>query len=398
MAGRRHAVAALVTQAGLGVMKEEYSKIKERVERGIAAREFPGCVVGVVSRDGERAVYPFGHLTYDTNAVAVNEDTIYDLASVTKAIPGAALMMHLLDEGKIHLDDRLVQYVPDFGNLPGKDKVTLRHLLSYTLDLDVPPMSSLRSRAGKEIREIIISAPLKSPPGSRYAYTNSTAFFFHLIIEQVVGKKIDQLAEELFFTPLGMTRTTFFPLKKFTLEQIAPTEVLDWRGGEVRGVVHDESTFALQEGDIIPAVAGLFSTAPDLLNFAEMLLDHGAVRWRTILSREIIEEITSRPLESGKSLPNLGWERGEEWMGDERLNIFGKRGFTGTAVMVHPLAWPEPLSPCRSRRRSAGQRGGGPLQGKAIVILSNATYPTRPLDGGRARHQFRRDVANIVFG
>ena len=153
-----------------------FDKIKERVERSIAAREFPGCVVGVVSRDGERAVYPFGHLTYDTNAVAVNEDTIYDLASVTKAIPGAALMS------------------------------------------------------------------------------------------------------------------------------------------------------------------------------------------------------------------------------DERLNIFGKRGFTGTAVMVHPLAWPEPLSPCRSRRRSAGQRGGGPLQGKAIVILSNATYPTRPLDGGRARHQFRRDIANTVFG
>ena len=331
-------------------------------------------MVGVVSKGGEREIYPFGALTYEPSAPRVEKETIYDLASVTKAIPGAALMMHLLDQGKIHLDDPLVKHVPDFGNLPGKDRVTLRHLLSYTLDLDVPPMSSLCERRPEEITRVVVSAPLKSPPGSRYAYTNSTAFFFHLIIERVTGKKIDQLAEELFFKPLGMMRTMFFPLKKFTREQIAPTEVLEWRGGEVRGVVHDESTFALEQGGIIPAVAGLFGAAPDLLNFAEMLLDHGAVRWRTILSREIVEEITSTPLQGGKPLPNLGWERGEEWMGDERLNIFGKRGFTGTGFLVHPL------------------------RGKAIVILSNATYPTRPLDGGRARHQFRRDIANTVFG
>ena len=355
-------------------LEQLYPRIAERMERAIAGHMMPGAVVGIVTKEGDRVVFPFGKLTYDSEARAVSEETIYDVASVTKSIPGSLALVKLLDEGHICLDDPLYKYVPEFDTDITKRAATLRHLLTYTLNIDVPSMSSLRERGPDLIEECIMKAPLKAPPGSAFSYNNATAFFTHLIVKRVTGKTLDRYADEILFDPLGMTRTTFFPLSsdEFQQNDIAPTEVSDWRGELVWGKVHDESTSVLQQKDIV-AIAGLFSSAPDLLNVCEMLLCGGEVAGRRFFSEGAVGEMGKNQFPESGFFTGLGWEINEPYfMGEHAAVCFGKTGFTGCSVLMHPRL------------------------GVGIVLLSNAIHPKRP-ESSASRNELRRDIANIVF-
>src|SRR3989344_2694337 len=105
-----------------------HNEIKVRAERAIQEGVFPGCVVGFVQASGERTVLPFGHFTCDANAPAVREDTIYDLASVTKSIPTASLALTLMAEGKLQSGDKVSNYLPELKNDHG---ATIEDLLTY---------------------------------------------------------------------------------------------------------------------------------------------------------------------------------------------------------------------------------------------------------------------------
>lgn len=347
-------------------------KIAERTSIAMKEHVTPGGVVGIITRDGERAVLPFGRLTYDGSAPRVTEETLYDVASVTKSIPGACVILRLVDEGRISLDDPLVKYIPEFGTSPDKRTVTVRHMLTYTIDMDLPATSSLAYKSVEEIVSTVLRAPLRAIPGTVYKYTNATALLIHMIAGLATGRTLPELADEYFFNPLGMTRTTFFP-KKFSPDEIAPTEIVPSRGGEVRGVVHDESTHKLQE-KFVPAIAGLFSTVPDLLTFSGMLLKEGAYGGRNYFSPSIIREMYTNQFPGSGFSVGLGFEFNEEYfMGKYAKDTFGKGGFTGTAVMVNPSL------------------------GVAFVFLSNAIYPKRPPNAD-ARKALRRDLADIIFG
>jgi len=88
-----------------------HQKIIDRLQRAVQERVFPGCVLGIVNTQGERHILPVGHLTYESDAPLVTENTLYDLASVTKAIPGSSSLLKLIDEGRLGLEDRLFEYV-----------------------------------------------------------------------------------------------------------------------------------------------------------------------------------------------------------------------------------------------------------------------------------------------
>jgi CubicO group peptidase (beta-lactamase class C family) len=301
----------------------------------------------------------------------VRADTIYDVASVTKSIPGSLALLKLLDDEWLALDDPLVKYVPEFDTDPAKRAVTLRHLLTYTLDLDVPAMSSLILRGPDAIIEHIIRAPLKAVPGSAYRYNNATALFTHLIVKCVTGKTLDQFADEVLFNPLGMTRTTFSPLR-FSLSDIAPTEVSEWRGELMWGKVHDESTSVLQQKDIV-SIAGLFSTAPDMLQVVEMLLCGGESGGRRFFAESLVREMGKNQFPESTFFTGLGWEINEQYfMGNHAADCFGKTGFTGCSVTVNQKL------------------------GVGVVLLANAIHPKRP-ESSASRNLLRSDLANIIF-
>ncbi len=336
-------------------------RLRERAQRAIEEKVFPGCVIGIVRANDQREVLPFGYLAYESDAPEVSANTIYDLASITKSIPTAslALLFAAADPPRLNLGGRVVQYLPEFQNDHG---ATIEDLLRYRVR--GPRMSELRYKTFEEIRTHIFEHGFDGPPGDP-AYTNLPAFLLGIILERVGGEILPALAHRYFFEPLKMNDTTFFPAAPDTSNstgrqsvmrfdfRVAPTEIVC--GVEVRGIVHDESARMFAKRRRAVGHAGLFSTAPDLLNFLEAVLkgEMGSVR---------------EGAERG-----LGWQVSEEWMGKGRsAKSFGKTGFTGTSIVC-------------DTEQSIG-----------FVILSNRTYPHRPPDTS-AINSFRADIAGIIF-
>lgn len=314
-----------------------------------------------------------GRFTYENGFPSVNENTIYDVASVTKVIPGSSILLKLINDGKLDANDKLADYVPGFANHEDKKGVLIKHLLTYTLDIDLPAMSSLKDKTADDIAKYIIQAPLKSPPGAKHIYTNSTAFFTGLVAEKITGKKLDELADEYFFKPLEMDKTTFHP-EKFDKSEIAPTEVDDWRGRTIQGEVHDESASVLMKNGPT-AIAGLFSTVPDLLTFQEMILNEGTYEGKDYYSPAIVKQMHTNLIEDIGEYNGLGWDLNKPaYMGKySHEQMMGKTGFTGCVVVIDPT------------------------RGVGFTLLSNRIWPKRPKDNS-AINEVRRDIADIAFG
>ncbi|MDB5178170.1 MAG: hypothetical protein JWN01_113 [Patescibacteria group bacterium] len=238
------------------------AQVEQICERAIRERVFPGCTVGWIRR-GKTEVRAFGRLTYEAGAPAVTAETTYDVASITKSIPTSSIILKLLEDGRVALDDQAIAYVPELQN-EFRERILIRHLLTYTVIFDLPGgLAKVARETPDQLLERLFTCPLLAPPGERYHYTNSPAILLGLIVERICGRPLDEVAQELFFKPLGMKNTTFHP--GLPAEAVAPTEV-DWRG-EVRGSVHDEAGWALRESGKPPGHAGLFSTTGDVLKF-----------------------------------------------------------------------------------------------------------------------------------
>ncbi len=349
------------------MMQARLRAIRERASRALEQKVFPGCVIGIVYTGGERFIMPFGTLTFENDAGRVREDTIYDLASVTKSIPTTSLALHYLESGQLKLTDKLIKYVPEFKN-SDRSAVKIKHLLTYTLG--GYPLSQYKDKTPQELYEILMTRDFDVRPGTGFSYSNLPAFLLGLVVERVGGRTLDKLAYELFFNPLHMIHTSFFP-QYFLSDDIAPTEVDDERG-EVRGMVHDESAYVFTvKGGKAVGHAGLFSTAPDLLNFLEMLLHEGDFRGHQYFLPDTIDQMSSNQIPELNASTGLGWQTGE-WGRHSGLHTFGKTGFTGTCVV------------CDVEK------------GAAFTILSNRTYPKRPLNN-EAIKAFRDDIADIVL-
>ncbi len=354
-------------------------EIVQLANEAITGHTFPGCVVGVVWRSGERLVIPCGRHTYESDSQAATADTIYDTASITKSIPTNCLALQLIDEGRLSIDDQLITYLPDFAN-SDRERVRIKHLLTYTLDgygftsaAAAKTGKSLPELTGTDLKDVLLTHDFASPPGTIFKYTNIPTALLGLVIERLTGVTLDTLAQERFFTPLDMMRTTFHP-EQFAKEDIVPTEHDDWRD-LVHGVVHDESAHIFKQAGQVVGHAGLFSTAPDLLTFLEVLLHEGTFGGRQYFSRDAITLMQTNQIPELRDHTALGWELYQpRYMGDHATtHTFGKTGFTGTLV-VCDIA-----------------------KGVAYVILSNRTYPTRPADS-TAINAFRKQIGEIILG
>lgn len=345
-------------------------KIRERMEQAIAERIFPGCAFGAVV-GGQKHFITLGKHTYKPDSPQVTKDSVFDVASVTKSVPTASLALFLIDNGKLGLYDKVIEYVPELQNAHRED-VTIWHLLTHTLDFGEMYLSRQKDKSPQEILQFIFSREFFSKPGEKYWYMNATSVLLGLVIERVAGKPLDVLADEIFFHPLKMTRTTFRP-SVFERSEVVPTEEDEWRGGLVHGSVHDESAYILQKS-FIPGHAGLFSTASDLLIFLQMLLEGGRHEGKTFFSKKILARMFTNQLEALGESAGLGWELNQQFfMGGKALeHTFGKTGFTGCVVV-------------------------GDIDKKiAYCLLSNAVHPKR--DANRdPLNQVRRDIAELIL-
>jgi CubicO group peptidase (beta-lactamase class C family) len=317
--------------SAVGMSAARLANIDRVVERGIKAGGYPGAAV-VVGRKGA-AVWEkgFGRLAWGSDAGSVvPERSIYDLASLTKVVGTTTAVMILFDEGKLRLDDRVVQYIPEFGG-GAKDVVTIRMLLEHRSGLPAGRDLWRLASTPEEARAAVISTPLFAPPGQYVEYSDLGADMLGFIVEAVSGEKLDQFLDSRVFGPLGMSDTHFRPDGSLR-GRIAPTELNPPRGYPLRGEVHDENAYALGG---VAGHAGLFSTASDLSIFAQMLLDGGTYNGTRIIADSTVKLFTRR----AAGTRALGWDTcaGKGSCGAYLSSTaYGHTGFTGTSLWIDP--------------------------------------------------------------
>jgi CubicO group peptidase (beta-lactamase class C family) len=317
--------------AAVGMSASRLATINRVVERGIKAGGYPGASV-VVGRKGA-VVWEkgFGHLGWTTDAASVVADqTIYDLASLTKVVGTTTAVMILFDEGKIHLDDLASKYIPEFTG-GGKERVTLRLLLEHRSGLPAGRDLWRLAHTPDEARAAVIASPLIAQPGEYYEYSDLGADVLGFVVEAVSGQRLDEFLDARVFAPLKMTDTHFRPDPSLR-GRIAPTELTPPRGYPLRGEVHDENAYALGG---VAGHAGIFSTASDLAIFAQMLLNGGTFNGTRIVADSTVALFTKR----AAGTRALGWDTcaGEYGCGKYMSkNAYGHTGFTGTSLWIDP--------------------------------------------------------------
>jgi CubicO group peptidase (beta-lactamase class C family) len=325
------------------------------VERAIADRAFPGATLAVGYK-GRVALHAFGNLSYDAKSPQVNVRTMYDVASLTKVIVTTTLVEKLVEgdfKSPLQLDAPIERYLPEWtaGGSPEKGlknlfrenpkelewrhRVTVRHLMTHTSGL--PPFKEYwRTSTGKaDTLKMIFAEPLEYEPGTKMIYSDLGIILMAEIIQRLTGRTLDDLAKEFIFSPLAMNDSMYKPPKKLW-PSIAPTEFdANFRKRLVQGEVHDENAFAIGG---VSGHAGVFSTAPDLAAFCQMLLNGGVYGYQHILRRATIAQFTApQPLAGGTR--TLGWVVPTEGSSSGHFfsaHSFGHTGFTGTTIWIDP--------------------------------------------------------------
>jgi uncharacterized protein YbbC (DUF1343 family) len=322
------------------------------VNEAIKEKQLPGAVV-FVGR-GDRVIYKqaIGNRAVSPSVEPMTENTIFDLASLTKVVATTTSVMILVEEGRIRLNDRVSTYLPGFERY-GKAPITVRHLMTH--------MSGLRPDVDLaydwEGNDAAIKLAFEEVPGSapneRFVYSDIGYFLLGEIVSRVSGKPLDQFARERIFAPLGMADTGFNPPSSLH-DRIAPTErctKYGWPCEEpdpptgsgqgmqmLRGTVHDPT--ARRMGGVA-GHAGLFSTAEDLSIFCRMLLAGGVYKNTRVLSPLMVAKMTSPATPTGeRNVRGFGWDMDSSYSANRGellpLGSFGHTGFTGTSLWIDP--------------------------------------------------------------
>jgi beta-glucosidase-like glycosyl hydrolase/CubicO group peptidase (beta-lactamase class C family) len=310
------------------------------LEKAIADKAFPGATLAVGYK-GKVSLHAVGKLSYDAKSPQVNVRTMYDVASLTKVIVTTTLVEKLVEgdfKSPLLLDVPIERYLPEWASGPQPEwrhRVTVRHLMTHTSGL--PPFKEYwRTSKGKaDTLRMIFAEPLESEPGTKMVYSDLGIILMAEIISRLTGRTLDDLAKEYIFTPLAMNDSMYKPPKKLW-PQIAPTEFdAIFRHRLIQGEVHDENAFAIGG---VSGHAGLFSTAPDLAAFCQMLLNGGVYAHQRILKRATIAQFTV-PQQLSGGTRTLGWVVPTEGGSSGHYyspHSFGHTGFTGTSIWIDP--------------------------------------------------------------
>ncbi len=306
--------------------------INAAVQRSLAKGEMAGCVVVVGRRDGIVFERVYGNRRVEPDVVPMTVDTVFDMASLTKPLATATSVMILVERGQLRLQDKVADFFPEFA-AHGKGEITVEQLLMHSAGL-IPDTSVDDYRDGwASAKPKIWELEPLSPPGAAFKYSDVGFILLGKIVEQVTGKPVDQFSQEEVFSKLGMTESGYLP----RVELKSRTATTEKRDGEwLVGVVHDPRA-ALMGG--VAGHAGLFSTAHDLVRYAEMMLYDGRLGDVRILGAATVAEMT-RPRDIDGNKRGLGWDMGSAYSrnrGETMSNrAFGHGGFTGTAMWIDP--------------------------------------------------------------
>lgn len=344
---------AAVKAAGMDASK--FRLIDSIALMGIEQRAYPGCQILVAK--GGRVVYNrcYGRQTYDESSPAVDTNTVYDLASLTKVTATTFAVMRLVDAGKLGLDDELSRYLPYLKHT-NKKHITVRQALSHIArlkafdayykkvpegcgNISVDPSAASCEECRRQMMELVARSNLEKE--TKYLYSDLGFMLLADVVRVVSGQSLDLFMSQQFYKPMGMTSTTFCPrLHGMDTNRIAPTERdTYYRHRLLRGEVHDQNAAAMGG---VSGHAGLFSTASDLNRLYQMMLSGGTFQGRRYLSQEVLDTFNRRYYADKGNRRSLGYDKpfihgaSTHCAPEASQQSFGHTGFTGTMVWVDP--------------------------------------------------------------
>lgn len=328
----------------------------------------PGLVLLVAERGQTVFHEAFGARQLVPRRLPALRDTVYDVASLTKALSTAVLAMQEVGAGRLRLDRAAAELVPELGaGDEARARITVRQLLCHASGLPAHrPFWRLAARAPAErlaIARLAAREPLEYPPGTRAVYSDLGFILLGWLLERSTGARLDVLFAERIARPLGLAAATFVNLadadaraRLLGERTVAPTQIAADRQGLVLGEVDDLNAFAMGG---IAGHAGLFSTAADVAAIAGALCRSRAGEQGGIAPPEVVHEFWS-PSGVPGSTWRLGWdgpaEKGSQ--AGERLSraAVGHLAFTGCSLWIDPA------------------------RDVIVVLLANRVHPAVPTD------------------
>ncbi|GAA4468312.1 glycoside hydrolase family 3 N-terminal domain-containing protein [Nibrella saemangeumensis] len=357
----------------VGMKTAALNRIDEVMRVAIANRVVPGSQI-IVARQG-KIVYNknFGSLTFNSND-KVTDETLYDLASVTKVMATLQAVMILYDRKAIDLNQKVSFYLPELRG-SNKQNMTVYDVLLHQAGLISyypslwdrtrapggglkPEYYSLKPDSAHTLQvattlwatpalkdsvwKWVIKSPLARQVGSDgkpvYIYSDLGFLTLQKLVERVSGKPLDQFVEKELYQPMGLKRVCFTPLLKLANPKIAPTEKDTYfRNTLLVGTVHDQMA-AVQGG--VSGHAGLFGSAQEIAQLVQMNLQKGIYGGQRFLQSPTVPYFTQTL--STRSHRALGWDKPNPGHSSSYLSSqasprsFGHTGFTGNVIWADP--------------------------------------------------------------
>jgi CubicO group peptidase (beta-lactamase class C family) len=309
------------------------------LEDAIAAGAFPGCSFGVLVDGAVVLQNARGRFTYEENSPSVTAATVFDLASVSKVVATTAVAMLTYQRGLLDLDARLGELLPEFLSGRKADdrarEITIRHLLAHSSGL--PPYVEFfkTARTSAELMRACEQLPLEDAPGARGYYSDPGFILLGKALEGAMGVPLDTLAHREVFKPLGMESTCLNPAPEVR-GSIPPTEEdTTFRHRRIQGEVQDENAWLLGG---VAGHAGVFSNVPDVLRFADAVLEaHAGNGAKYNLFEPMTVEVFGKRQGPADSSRALGWDTPSANSSSGRYfspHSIGHLGYSGCSLWI----------------------------------------------------------------
>ncbi|MFL2620711.1 MAG: glycoside hydrolase family 3 N-terminal domain-containing protein, partial [Flavobacteriaceae bacterium] len=388
----------------VGMDNDVLKKIDSIINYAINNEMTPGAQI-LVAKDS-KIIYDksFGKLRYNENSI-INDETIYDLASLTKILVTTPILMNLIDDNIVNLETRLGEIIPRYQN-SNKKNITLKELFSghaalqawipfykETLDKEnkpsekyyllketnsntvkVSPNMYLKSDYLDTIRNMIRDSDLLE---KKYKYSDLTYLIIQEFIENHYNVNLEMIINDLFFQKLGIN-LNYNPAEKYSTKNIAPTEIDEYfRYKEVHGYVHDMAA-AMFGG--VSAHAGLFGNSINVAKVMQMYLQGGNYAGMQIINSDTIDLFNNCYYCHEENRRGVGFDKPQleedgPTCGCVSMDSFGHSGWTGT------FTWADPE------------------KNIVYVFLSNRSYPSGVTAGKSllVKENIRSEIQKIIY-
>jgi CubicO group peptidase (beta-lactamase class C family) len=322
---------------------DPFREVTRRLEQAVKERVFPGAVLLLGTPDRVLYHQVVGRIDPETASPYIREDTIFDLASLTKPLAAALAVLLLVQDGRLEWKQRLSDILESPSGSPvARFKVTLSHLLSHSSGLPafrpyyfwVKKHSILDPKVW--IRERLMTEPLLYAPGERSLYSDLDFMLLEWVVEKVSGQPLNEFVKDRIYGPLGLERTGFWS-KTFTFpaNEFASTGWCRFRRQKLQGIVHDRNAWVMGG---VSGHAGLFSTARDLWNLLGELYRSYDRGGGPIFDQASVRQMWTRQKKPPQTTWALGFDTPSE-KGSSAGDFFpkdsiGHLGFTGCSFWL----------------------------------------------------------------